>query len=56
MSGIAAPGAFFPFGSGLGTFPEVYRRFQPDDIAQFVNPCTRATSSMCSKAVWLPLQ
>ena len=37
MSGIAAPGAFFPFGSGLGTFPEVYRRFQPDDIAQFVN-------------------
>ena len=37
MSGIAAPGAFFPFGNGLGTFPEVYRRFQPDDIAQFVN-------------------
>jgi O-antigen ligase len=28
---------FFPFGSGLGTFPEVYWRFQPDSIAQFVN-------------------
>lgn len=28
---------FFPFGSGLGTFPEVYWRFQPDTIAQFVN-------------------
>ena len=36
-SSVAALGAFFPFGSGLGTFPEVYRRFQPDDIAQFVN-------------------
>jgi O-antigen ligase len=28
---------FFPVGSGLGTFPEVYWRFQPDSIAQFVN-------------------
>ena len=37
VSSVAALGAFFPFGSGLGTFPEVYRRFQPDDIAQFVN-------------------
>jgi O-antigen ligase len=37
VSSVAALGAFFPFGSGLGTFPEIYRRFQPDDIAQFVN-------------------
>jgi O-antigen ligase len=28
---------FFPFGSGLGTFSEVYGRFQPDTIGQFVN-------------------
>lgn len=29
--------AFFPFGSGLGTFPDVYWRFQPDSIGLFVN-------------------
>lgn len=34
---IAAVPLFFPFGSGLGSFPEVYRRFQPDDIPLFVN-------------------
>ena len=34
MTGLAM---FFPFGSGLGSFPEVYRRFQPDDIPKFVN-------------------
>jgi len=34
---MTALGQFFPFGSGLGTFPEVFRRFQPDDIAYFVN-------------------
>lgn len=33
----AAVALFFPFGSGVGTFPEVYRRFQPDEIGQFVN-------------------
>ncbi len=33
----SAVASFFPFGSGLGTFPEVYRRFQPDAISQFVN-------------------
>ena len=34
-NGIAA---FLPFGSGLGTFPEVYRRFQPSDIVgYFIN-------------------
>jgi O-antigen ligase len=36
-SSMAAVALFFPFGSGLGSFPEVYRRFQPDDIRQFVN-------------------
>lgn len=30
-------GAFFPIGSGIGTFPDVYRRFQPGDISMFVN-------------------
>ena len=28
---------FFPFGSGLGTYPDVFRRFQPDDVPLFVN-------------------
>ena len=28
---------FFPFGSGFGTFPDVYWRFQPDSIGLFVN-------------------
>ena len=28
---------FFPFGSGLGTYPAVFRRFQPDDVPLFVN-------------------
>jgi hypothetical protein len=36
-SSMTALWAFFPFGSGLGTFPEVYWRFQPETIAQFVN-------------------
>jgi O-antigen ligase len=34
---LAGVAAFFPFGSGLGSFPELYRRFQPDEIRQFVN-------------------
>jgi len=36
-SSITALGQFFPFGSGLGTFPEIYRRFQPAEISLFVN-------------------
>ncbi len=36
-SSMEAAWRFFPFGSGLGTFPEVYWRFQPDSIADFVN-------------------
>jgi len=36
-SSLAALGQFFPLGSGLGTFPDVYRRFQPDEISLFVN-------------------
>jgi O-antigen ligase len=36
-SSLAALALFFPFGSGLGSFPEVYRRFQPDAIGLFVN-------------------
>jgi len=36
-SSLAALWQFFPFGSGLGTFPDVYPRFQPDSIADFVN-------------------
>lgn len=34
---LAGVAAFFPFGSGLGSFPEIYRRFQPDEIREFVN-------------------
>lgn len=30
-------GAFFPLGAGLGTFPEVFRRFHPADVGLFVN-------------------
>jgi len=30
-------GEFFPIGSGMGTFPDIYRRFQPGDISMFVN-------------------
>ena len=30
-------GEFFPLGSGIGTFPEVFRRFQPGDVPLFVN-------------------
>ena len=37
VSSIKAAWEFFPFGSGLGTFPEVFWRFQPDSISQFVN-------------------
>lgn len=36
-SSLAASWKFFPFGSGLGTFPDVFWRFQPDSIADFVN-------------------
>jgi O-antigen ligase len=36
-SSMTALWQFFPFGSGLGTFPEVYWRFQPESISQFVN-------------------
>jgi O-antigen ligase len=36
-SSVAALAWFFPFGSGLGSFPEVYRRFQPDEVPRFVN-------------------
>jgi O-antigen ligase len=36
-SSITALGQFFPFGSGIGTFPEIYRRFQPAEIDYFVN-------------------
>jgi O-antigen ligase len=28
---------FFPFGSGFGTYPAVFRRFQPGNIPDFVN-------------------
>ena len=28
---------FFPFGSGLGSYPAVFRRFQPGDVPHFVN-------------------
>jgi O-antigen ligase len=34
---ITGIGQFFPMGSGIGTFPDVFRRFQPGDIGQFVN-------------------
>jgi O-antigen ligase len=37
VSSMPAIVQFFPFGSGLGTFPEVYRRFQPGDVGYFVN-------------------
>jgi O-antigen ligase len=28
---------FFPLGSGIGTYPSVFRRFQPGDVPEFVN-------------------
>lgn len=28
---------FFPVGSGFGTYPTVFRRFQPGDVPEFVN-------------------
>jgi len=34
---LAGIGEFLPFGSGIGTFPEVFRRFQPGDVPYFVN-------------------
>jgi O-antigen ligase len=34
MNGL---GAFFPFGSGMGTYPQVMRAFQPDGMGGFVN-------------------
>ncbi len=36
-SSLAGTAMFFPFGSGLGSFPEVYRRFQPEEFARFIN-------------------
>lgn len=30
-------GAFFPLGAGIGTYPEVFRRFHPDDVPRFIN-------------------
>lgn len=30
-------GEFFPFGSGIGSYPEIFRRFQPGDVPYFVN-------------------
>jgi len=29
--------SFFPLGSGIGSFPELFRRFQPESISGFVN-------------------
>lgn len=34
---MSATWQFFPFGSGLGTFADVYLRFQPETISKFVN-------------------
>lgn len=34
---LAGIGEFFPLGSGIGTFPAVYRRFQTEDVPMFVN-------------------
>jgi O-antigen ligase len=36
-STIKAAGVFFPLGSGMGTYPEVMRAFQPDEVGRFVN-------------------
>jgi O-antigen ligase len=36
-STIKAAGVFFPLGSGMGTYPEVMRAFQPDEVGKFVN-------------------
>lgn len=36
-STLQATGQFFPLGSGMGTFPHVYPRFQPDDLSAFIN-------------------
>jgi hypothetical protein len=36
-SSLVGLGLFFPFGSGIGTYPEVFRRFQPDAVGRFVN-------------------
>lgn len=30
-------GEFFPFGSGIGSYPTIFRRFQPGDVPLFVN-------------------
>lgn len=30
-------GEFFPLGSGVGTYPDVFRRFQPDTVTGFIN-------------------
>lgn len=34
---IAGIREFFPLGSGFGTYPEIFRRFQPESVPQFVN-------------------
>lgn len=37
VSSVTGLGSFFPFGSGLGTYPDIYRHFQTDSIVKFVN-------------------
>jgi len=34
---LRAIGEFFPLGSGMGTYPEMFRRFQPQTITGFIN-------------------
>lgn len=34
-SALQGIGSFFPLGSGAGTFPEIYRRFQPLELGHF---------------------
>jgi O-antigen ligase len=33
----AGIGDFFPFGSGIGSYPDLFRRFQPSNVPGFVN-------------------
>jgi O-antigen ligase len=33
---LAGAGEFFPFGAGFGTYEDVFRRFQPADVPNFV--------------------
>ena len=37
LSSLRAAAAFFPFGTGLSTFPAVYPRFQPAEVTEFAN-------------------